>query len=195
MRETGKSLNNSIFICRRYFNVIWRLDPDKTRGHYQIGIRLINLCDKVLCKPLYTVFPSCMRSGIFPTEWEIANVAPIHRRDAKKVSKVIDLYLCQHLGKNLNVSFTITCAQLFFGNNFISPNQSGFKQGVPCINPFDPNAPFLYLLKILQSFNVLWCFQVVEKGYIGNKLVNYLLSTIHDIYHSLDEGYEPRGAF
>ena len=107
MRETGKSLNNSIFICSRSFNVIWRLDPDKTRGHYQIGIRLINLCDKVLCKPLYTVFPSCMRSGIFPTEWEIANVAPIHRRDAKKVSKVIDLYLCQHLGKNLNASFTI----------------------------------------------------------------------------------------
>ena len=32
------------------------------------------------------------------------------------------------------------------------------------INPFVPNAPFLYPLKTSESLTVLWCFQGVEKG-------------------------------
>ena len=38
-------------------------------------------------------------------------------------------------------------------------------------NPFVPNAPFLYLLKISDNLTVFWCFQGVEKGYIGNEYV------------------------
>ena len=39
------------------------------------------------------------------------------------------------------------------------------------INPFAPNAPFLYSLKTLENLTVSWCFQGVEKGSIGNKWV------------------------
>ena len=38
-------------------------------------------------------------------------------------------------------------------------------------NPFFPNASFLYPLKQLENRKVFWCFQVVEKGCIGNKWV------------------------
>ena len=40
------------------------------------------------------------------------------------------------------------------------------------INPFVPNAPFLYPLKISENLTVFWCFQEVEKGWMGNKWVN-----------------------
>ena len=40
------------------------------------------------------------------------------------------------------------------------------------LNPFVPNAPLLYTLKASESLTVLWCFQGVEKGCIGNKWVN-----------------------
>ena len=38
-------------------------------------------------------------------------------------------------------------------------------------NPFAPNAPLLYPLKISENLTVFWCFQGVEKGCIGNKWV------------------------
>ena len=39
------------------------------------------------------------------------------------------------------------------------------------INPFFPNAPFLYLQKTSENFTVFWCFQGVEKGCIENEWV------------------------
>ena len=37
------------------------------------------------------------------------------------------------------------------------------------LNPFVPNEPFLYPLKTSENLKVLWCFQGVKKGCIGNK--------------------------
>ena len=42
----------------------------------------------------------------------------------------------------------------------------------PKINPFVPNAPFLYPLKTSKNHKVFWCFQGVEKGCIGSKWAN-----------------------
>ena len=39
------------------------------------------------------------------------------------------------------------------------------------VNPFVPNAPFLYPLKTSEKLKVFWCFQGVEKGCIGNEWV------------------------
>ena len=38
------------------------------------------------------------------------------------------------------------------------------------VNPFVPNAPFLYPLKTSENLTVL-CFQGVEEGYLGNEWV------------------------
>ena len=40
------------------------------------------------------------------------------------------------------------------------------------INPFLPSAPFLYPLKTSGNRKVFYCFQGVEKGYIGNEWIN-----------------------
>ena len=48
-----------------------------------------------------------------------------------------------------------------------------------CINPFVPNAPFLYPLKTSENLSVFWCFQGVEKGCLGNEWVKpYLFWTV-----------------
>ena len=47
------------------------------------------------------------------------------------------------------------------------------------INPFVPNAPFLYPLKTSENLRVFWCFdvfRVLEKGCIGNEWVNETVS-------------------
>ena len=46
------------------------------------------------------------------------------------------------------------------------------------INPFVPNAPFLYPLNTLENHKVFRCFQGLEKGCIGNKWVNQNQSSL-----------------
>ena len=40
------------------------------------------------------------------------------------------------------------------------------------LNPFVPNAPFLYPLKKSENRMIFWCFQGAEEGCIKNKRVN-----------------------
>ena len=64
-------------------SVISKLDPNKAQGHDRISIHMIQICDKAICKPLHSIFSSCIESGIFPTEWKMANMVPVHKRDHK----------------------------------------------------------------------------------------------------------------
>ena len=48
LRKIDKSLNNIFFSEEDYLTTIRRLDPSKARGHDQINIRMIELCDKAL---------------------------------------------------------------------------------------------------------------------------------------------------
>ena len=59
--------------------------------------------------------------------------------------------------------------------NFAERNFRGFakrRMKSMKINPFVPNAAFLYPLKALENHKVYWCFQGVEKGCTGIEQVN-----------------------
>ena len=84
LRRTNESLNTINFTEDDILNVIRKLDPSKAHGHDQISIRMVQICDKAICKPLHLIFSSFIESGIFPPEWKKANVAPIHKRDDKQ---------------------------------------------------------------------------------------------------------------
>ena len=58
---------------------------------------------------------------------------------------------------------------LYSQKNSIVLNTIELAQGQFPINPFVPNAPFLYPLRTSENLMVLRCFQRVEKGCIGNK--------------------------
>ena len=101
MRRTNESLNTINFTEDDILNVIRTLDPGKAHGHDQINIRMVQIYDKAICKSLHLIFPSSKESGIFPTEWKMANVVPIHRRDDKynfKIYRPVSLLLT--FGKN-----------------------------------------------------------------------------------------------
>ena len=79
LRRTNESLHTINFTEDDILSVIRKLDPNKAHGHDQISIRMIQICDKAICKPLHSIFSSCLESGIFSTEWKMANVVPIHK--------------------------------------------------------------------------------------------------------------------
>ena len=113
---------------------------------------------KQFAKPLHFIFSSCIESGIFPTEWKMASVVPIHKRhDKQNVKNYRPVSLLPIFEKIYERLIYNEMWSFFIENNLISSNQSGFKQGDSCINQ--------------------------------------LLSITHDIYQSLDQGYEERGVF
>ena len=84
LRRTNESLNTINFTEDDILNVIRKLDPSKAHGHDQISIRMVQICDKAICKPLHLIFPSCIESEIFPTECKMGSVGPIHKQDDKE---------------------------------------------------------------------------------------------------------------
>ena len=74
--------------------------------------------------------------------------------------------------KGLNIALSFGC--------FIADKQ---------IKPFVPNAPFLYTLKTSENLTAFWCFQGLEKGYIGNKWVKDKQSSLVGNIRKLVWGY------
>ena len=42
------------------------------------SIRMIEICDISICRPLRLIFKSFLESRKFPIEWKKANVVPVH---------------------------------------------------------------------------------------------------------------------
>ena len=130
MRRINESSNSINFTKNDILNVIRKLYPSKAHGHDQISIRMVETCDKAICTPLHLIFSFWIESGIFPTEWKMTNVVPIHKRDDKqnvKNYRPVSLWTFEHLIYNEMYSF-------FIENDLTSSNQSDFKQGDSCIN-------------------------------------------------------------
>ena len=116
-------------------NVIRKLDPSKTHGRDQISIRMVQICDKAICKPLHLISFSCIESRIFPAEWKKANVAHIHKGDDKQnFENYRPASLLPIFGKIFERLIYNEMYSFFIENDLISSNQSGFKQGDFCIN-------------------------------------------------------------
>ena len=57
-----------------------------------------------------------------------------------------------------------------------------------CSNPFVPNAPFLYPLKASENRKVFWCFQGVQKGFIGKHGVRIFSLNVPRCFQEVEKG-------
>ena len=64
--------------------IIKNLNTNKAYGYDMISIRMVKVCDSSLCKPLESMFKSCLQSGKFPLEWKKANVVQNIKREIRK---------------------------------------------------------------------------------------------------------------
>ena len=90
---------------------------------------MIQICDKVICKPLHSIFSSNIESEIFPTEYKMATGVPIRKRDDKQnVKNYRPISLLPIFGKIFERLIYNEMYSFFIENELISSNQSGFKQ-------------------------------------------------------------------
>ena len=100
-----------------------------------ISIRMIEICDTSIWRPLKLIFQSCLKSGKFPTEWKKANVVPVHKKGDKQILKNYrPISLLPIAGKIFERLLYDRMFEFFIENNLISNNQSGFRPGDFCIN-------------------------------------------------------------
>ena len=62
--------------------MIGKLDSCKARRPDYINIKMLELCDKVICKPSFKIFMSFMS---FPLMWKMADVIPVHKKKSKQL--------------------------------------------------------------------------------------------------------------
>ena len=67
--------------------IIQNLDPNNAHDHDQISIRMLKFCSKTICKPLEYIFCECLNTGLFPIEWNKANLVPVYKKVDKQCLK------------------------------------------------------------------------------------------------------------
>ena len=100
-----------------------------------IGIRILKICGKSICRPLELIFSECISNGIFPSEWKKVNVVPIHKENDRQCFEnyrpISLLPICDKILERLIFDEMFP---FFIKNDLISQNQSGFKPGDSCVN-------------------------------------------------------------
>ena len=133
--NTDKLLNTVCFKKDDITSIIKCLNPTKAHGFDNISIRTTQLCGESITLPLVQIFKSSLCQGVFPNTWKIANIIPVHKKEAKYLVK-------NYRAINLLPIFAKVFERLLFNSlfshfhntNLFTKCQSGFMQGDSCIS-------------------------------------------------------------
>ena len=68
----------------KVFRLITSLDTNKAHGCDGISAAMIKICDKSVVEPLCSIFERCLETGVYPTQWQKANVIPVHKKGCRQ---------------------------------------------------------------------------------------------------------------
>ena len=174
----------------KILTIIRNLNPNKAHGWDEISVRMIKMCDASLVKPLKLIFEKCLSQGIFPEKWKRANIVPVHKKIEKNLkTNYRPISLLPIFGKVLEKLIFDSLYSHLTSENFLNPNQSGFRPCDSTINQllsithtifeaFDCN-PTLEVrsiyLDISKAFDRVWHEGLIYKlrrcGISGNLLL------------------------
>ena len=83
--DSGNEIDLSV---ARVKSVLASLEINKAQGPDAINGAILKNCSKSLSYPLHKLFNLAYNTGYLPSEWKLANVVPIHKKDDK--SKVVN---------------------------------------------------------------------------------------------------------
>mgnify|MGYP001796090288 CR=1 FL=1 len=111
------------------------LDPNKSHGFDGISIRMLQLCDNSILKPLSIIFNNCITEGYFPLLWKKGNITPIHKKEEKNiVENYRPISILPIYAKLFERIIFNTLYNFFEKNDILNINQSGFRSGDSCTN-------------------------------------------------------------
>ena len=127
-------------------NTIHALNPTKSHGPDNISVRMLHICGDPILAPLDLIFCDIILTGIYPDQWKLANVTPVHKKEDKQLTKnywpITLLPICAKLFERILFN---NIYNYLISNNLITSNQSGFKPGD------STNNQLLYLTHIIHT--------------------------------------------
>ena len=126
--RTAKHLSHVNFRPRDIKRKLHKLDTNKASGPDGISAKVLKNCAVELAAPLAKLFRFSFSRGYFPSQWKVASVVPVHKKNSRScpsnyrpislltiISKVMETIINDQLRKHL------------FHNNLISDNQFAFR--------------------------------------------------------------------
>ena len=106
------------------------LNPGKSNGPDEISTKMIIRCCDSFNTPLTIIFENIISTRIFPDEWKIANVVPVHKKGSKQLVKnymlISLLPICVKTFEKVLFKHLYNYLQT---NNLITKMQPGFRPG------------------------------------------------------------------
>ena len=111
------------------------LKPDKAHGNDDISVKMIKLCGDEICLPLLIIFRNILHTGIYPSQWKLANVTPVHKKkDKQTVGNYRPISLLPIFDKIFERIVFKNLYNFLIKNDLITKHQSGFRPGDSCGN-------------------------------------------------------------
>ena len=84
---TQSRLGTIDFNENKMLKIIRALNIHKAHGHDDISIRMIQICDRTLIKPLIILFQNSVKYSYYPDIWKRSNIIPVHKKSDKPLVK------------------------------------------------------------------------------------------------------------
>ena len=126
--DSGNEINLSV---ARVKSVLDSLEINKAQGPDAINGAVLKNCSKSLSYPLHKLFNLAYNTGYLPSEWKLANVVPIHKKDDK--NKVVNYRPISLTSLVMKVFERILYDELYSRTHEkIDPRQHGFLKNKSC---------------------------------------------------------------
>ena len=98
-------------------------------------IRMLQICDSAIIKPLTIISRNCICQSTFPDMWKKSNICPIHKKGDKQVINYYRpfslLPICGNVFERLIFN---SVYEYLKEHKFLSADQSGFRANDSCVN-------------------------------------------------------------
>ena len=132
---TQSRLSTLDFNEEELIKIIRNLNVLQARGHDDISIRMIKMCDKSILKPLILLFENSTKSSYYPDIWKKSKIVPVHKKnDQQLVTNYRPISLLPIFGKIFEKIIFNRIYNFLSEKNLLNHNQSGFRPSDSCVN-------------------------------------------------------------
>ena len=132
---TQSRLGTIDFNENEMLKIIRALNIHKAHGHDDISIRMIQICDMTLRKPLIILFQNLVKYSYDPDIWKRSNIIPVYKKtDTQLVKNYRPISLLPIFGNLFEKIIFNKIYNFLLEERLLNPNQSGFHQSDSCVN-------------------------------------------------------------